>query len=174
MKQKTKMPSMEKLTTFFKQYKFVLIVIAAGLVLLALPSGEDRSGMEKTEGLSGAEEDFSVGALEEKLCKILSQIEGAGKVSVMLTVKSGTERILATDLETSESGDEADRTAEIVVLSNDDGEEVVLIGQNYPTFQGALVVCPGGDDPQIQLQITRALSALTGLGAGRITVCKGS
>ena len=113
-------------------------------------------------------------ALEKKLGDILSRIEGAGKVSVMLTVKSGMERILATDQETAQSDSELERTEETVVLSKDSGEEVVLIGQNYPTFQGALVVCPGGGDPQIQLEITMAFSALTGLGAGRITVCKGS
>lgn len=174
MKQKLKLPSAKTLTAFFKRYKFVLIVIAAGLFLLALPSGSDRNHAEKTEGVLGTEEDFSVDALEEKLGEILSRIEGAGKVSVMLTVKSGMERILATDLESSQSGAELERTEETVVLSKDNGEEVVLIGQNYPTFQGALVVCPGGGDPQIQLEITRALSALTGLGAGRITVCKGS
>lgn len=174
MKLKHKLPSMERLTTFFKRYKFVLIVIAAGLFLLALPSGSGRNDPKETEGVLGTEEDFSVDALEEKLSEILSRIEGAGKVSVMLTVKSGMERILATDLESAQSGSELERTEETVVLSKDGGEEVVLIGQNYPTFQGALVVCPGGGDPQIQLEITRALSALTGLGAGRITVCKGS
>jgi stage III sporulation protein AG len=168
------MPSKEALTAVFKRYKFVLIVIAAGLILLAMPSESDKSRTETMEGVLGTEEDFSVEALEEKLSAILSRIEGAGKVSVMLTVKSGTERILATDLEASQSGTELDRTEETVILSKDAGEEVVLIGQNYPTFQGALVVCPGGGDPQIQLEITRALAALTGLGAGRITVCKGS
>ena len=174
MKQNLKLPSVKTLTAFFKRYKFVMIVIAVGLVLLALPPGSAGNGVEKTEGVLGTEEDFSVDALEEKLGEILSRIEGAGKVSVMLTVKSGMERMFAADLETSQSGSELDRTEEIVILTKDDGEEVVLIGQNYPTFQGALVVCPGGGDPQIRLEITRALSALTGLGAGRITVCKGS
>lgn len=174
MKRKIKLPSAEGLTAFFKQYKFVLIVIAAGVVLLALPSGETSGGAGRAEAVSGSEEDFSVDALEEKLGDILSRIEGAGKVSVMLTVKSGTERIFATDVKTSESDTETEQTEEMVVISRDDGEEVVLISRNYPTFQGALVVCPGGGDPQVQLQITRALSALTGLGAGRITVCKGS
>lgn len=174
MELKHKLPSVERLVAFFKRYKFVLIVIAAGLFLLALPSGSGGNNAGESKGVPGTEEDFSVEALEKKLGDILSRIEGAGKVSVMLTVKSGMERILATDQETAQSDSELERTEETVVLSKDSGEEVVLIGQNYPTFQGALVVCPGGGDPQIQLEITRALSALTGLGAGRITVCKGS
>ena len=174
MKLKIGMPSAEKLTDFFKQYKFVLIVIVVGIILLALPSGESQGSSVTAEGVTGAEEDFSVEALEEKLSDILSKIEGAGKVSVVLTVRSGTERVLAVDRDCAESGEKSEVREETVVISTDAGEEVVLIGQNYPTFQGALVVCPGGDDPKVQLQISQALAALTGLGSNRITVCKGS
>ena len=163
-----------KLTEFLKQYKLVLAVLAAGVILLAIPSGEDRNRGKEVQGISGVEEDFTVEAMEEKLGRILSRVEGAGNVSVMLTVRTGMERILATDVTETMSERDAEQLREILVLDKDDGDEVVLIGQNYPTFQGALVVCPGGDDPQVRLQITQALSALTGLGAGRITVCKGS
>ncbi len=166
--------SKQGLTDFFKQYKFVLAVIAAGVILLAIPSGENRDSAKETEGISGLEEDFTLEAMEKKISDILSRVEGAGEVSVMLTVRSGMERILATDVTDTQSEREAKQVREVLILSGDDGDEVVLIGQNYPTFQGALVVCPGGDDPQVRLQITQALSALTGLGAGRITVCKGS
>lgn len=174
MKLKLGIPSLEKLTGFLKQYKFVLIIIAVGILLLALPSGDGKTTAASTDGVAGGEEDFSVEALEEKLSRILSKVEGAGEVTVMLTVRSGMERILATDRDASEDELESDLREETVVISTDAGEEVVLIGQNYPTFQGALVVCPGGSDPKVQLQLTQALSALTGLGSGRITVCKGS
>lgn len=175
MKFKLKIPSAEKLTGFLKQYKFVIIIIVAGIILLALPAGDDKKEETvTTEGVAGGEEDFSVDALEEKLSEILSRIDGAGEVSVMLTVRSGTERILATDTDTSENGEKSEVREEVVVISTDAGEEVVLIGQNYPTFQGALVVCRGGDDPEVQLQLIRALSSLTGLSSNRITVCRGS
>ena len=42
-----------------------------------------------------------------------------------------------------------------------------------PQFRGALVVCPGGGDAQIRLKLIEAVSALTGLGADRISVCQG-
>ena len=42
-----------------------------------------------------------------------------------------------------------------------------------PQFRGALVVCAGGDDPGVRLQVIRAVSALTGLGSDCITVCQG-
>lgn len=174
MKLKLGIPSAEKLTDFMKRYKFVFIVIAAGIILLSIPTETQQEKTTETQGVAGGEEDFSVAALEEELCEILSKIEGAGEVSVMLTVRSGMERIFATDRDSTETDEEYELREEVVVISTDNGEEVVLIGQNYPTFQGALVVCPGGDDPKVQLALTKALSALTGLSSNRITVCKGS
>lgn len=174
MKVRLTLPSTEKLIAFLKQYKFVLILIAAGIVLLLLPTGDRKQQTAASDGMVGGEEDFSVEALEEKLGAILSKIDGAGNVSVMLTVRSGMERVLATDRESSESEDESSLQEKAVIISTGTGEEAVLITQHYPTFQGALVVCRGGDDPQVQLLLTRALSALTGLSSSRITVCKGS
>ena len=174
MKLKLNVPAAEKLTGFIKQYKFVFLIMLAGIVLLILPTKKDEDRSKETSGVAGAEEDFSVEELEEKLGEILSKVDGAGEVSVMLTVKSGTERILATDQERSEDEREREERQETVILSTDAGEEVVLIGQNYPVFQGALIVCQGGDDPQVQLKLITAVSALTGLTSNRITVCKGS
>jgi stage III sporulation protein AG len=45
---------------------------------------------------------FSVTELEEKLEAALSKIDGAGKVKVILTVRSSTEQILAEDRESSQ------------------------------------------------------------------------
>ena len=120
------------------------------------------------------EEDFSVAALERKLGQILSQVEGAGEVSVMLTVQSSARRIYAADREQSERDELREMREELVITSVGGDEEAVLIGQNYPVFQGALLVCPGGDDPGVRLQLIEALTALTGLNSNRITVCKGS
>jgi stage III sporulation protein AG len=84
----------------------------------------------------------------------------------MLTVKSGMERVLAQDVNGTDT--------ETVIISTGSGkQEVVLIQQNYPDFQGALIVCEGGDEPQVRLLVTQAVAALTGLGTARISVCKG-
>lgn len=174
MKVKLKIPSMEKMKDFLKRYQFVLALIAVGLVLMALPGADKNEEKAESIGITGLEENFSVEVLEEKIGNILSQVEGAGKVSVMLTVRSGMERVLATDLEVSEQDSSREKQEQIVVVSTKEGEEAVLIQQKYPTFQGALVVCQGGDDPTVQLQLIKAVSALTGLNSNRITVCKGS
>ena len=174
MKLNWKLPEAGKLLVYLKQYKYVLIVIAAGILLLAWPSGTQSEEPAATGGVTGQEEDFSVEALEERLGEVLSKVDGAGQVSVVLTVRSGMERVLATDRSMTQAADAQEREEQTVVISTGSGEETVLITQKYPTFQGALVVCRGGDDPVVQLTLTRAVSALTGLGSDRITVCKGS
>ena len=67
-----------------------------------------------------------------------------------------------------------DSQVSTVVISRGSGsEETVALQEIAPQYQGALVVCPGGGDPAVRLQLSEAVSALTGLGADRITICKG-
>lgn len=173
MKFQWKLPEGAKLWKLLDQYKYVLIVIAAGIVLLLWPSGGHREEQSAGSGAAGTQETFDLTALEERLSETLSKVEGAGKVTVTLTVKSGMERVLASDRSTSVSERGSSVEEETVLVNSGAGQEAVLLTQRYPTFQGALVVCEGGDDAKIRLLMTRAVSALTGIGADRITVCKG-
>ena len=154
------------------RYKYVLIVIIAGIVLLLWPSGEPQRSAGTDSGLD-VRETFDLEALEEKLSRTLSKVEGAGEVTVTLTVKSGMEQVLASDRATSVGERGSSVEEEIVLVNTGNGQGTVLLTQKYPTFQGALVVCEGGDSAEIRLLLTQAVSALTGLGADRITVCKG-
>lgn len=174
MKQKLKLLSADKLREFVKRNKVVFVMIIAGIAILAIPTGRTSRNKMNTVGQAYTEE-FSLEEFEEDVCKILSQICGAGEVSVMLTVSGETERIFATNREQIiEGAESSELREEMVIISTGNGEEAVLIRRNYPTFRGALVVCPGGDDPDVVLLLTRALSSLTGLSSNRITVCKSS
>lgn len=155
------------------RYKFVLLVILVGIVLLLLPDSEKTQ--KSREPLTvNTEEDFSVEALEEKLERTLSEIDGAGEVRVMLTVESGMKRVLAQNASLDQEESSVQRETETVVVSTGSGtEDVVLVQQIYPRFQGALVVSAGGGDPAVRLKLTEAVAALTGLGADKISICKG-
>ena len=167
-----KKPEAEQLWKLLEKYKYVLIVLAAGLVLLLWPTGEKERQTESTS--DSGQEDFDLAALEEKLSQTLSQVEGAGKVTVTLTVKSGMEQVPVTDRSTSvtERGNSVEEKT--VIVNTGSGQEAVMRVQRYPQFQGAVVVCQGGDRADVRLLLTQAVSALTGLGADRITICKGS
>ena len=155
------------------RYKYVLLVMLVGAVLLLLPNSKE-TGKTQEQTAAGVEEDFSVEALEEKLEKTLSEIDGAGQVQVMLTVQSGMKRVLAQDGSLEQEGSSVQRETQTVVVSAGSGmQETVLVQQIYPQFQGALVVATGGGDPAVRLKLTEAVAALTGLGADKISICKG-
>lgn len=162
----------EQLWKLLDKYKYVLLILAAGVLLLLWPAGE--KAQPAPDASQGAAEAFDLTALEEKISRTLSQVEGAGQVTVTLTVKSGMERVLASDRTTSVTDRGSSVEEETVLTGSGGSQEAVLLSRRYPTFQGALVVCQGGDDPAIRLLMTQAVSALTGLGADRVTVCKGA
>ena len=173
MKEKTKLNlDWKMLTRQFGRYKYVLLVIGIGVLLLLVPTSTSK--VSSSESTINTEEDFSVEALEEKLEHILAQIDGAGQVDVMLTVESGMKRIFAQDGRMEQESDSMQKESETVVISSGSGtQETVLVQQVYPRFQGALVVAEGGGNPTVRLNLTEAVAALTGLGADKISVCKG-
>ena len=162
----------EQLWKLLDKYKYVLLVLAAGLILLLWPSGEREKPAPESAG--GGAEEFDLAALEEKLSQVLSQVEGAGKVTVALTVRSGTERVPLTDRSTSSRERESQVEEKTVVVNTGSGQQAVVRLERAPVFQGAVVVCPGGDQAEVRLLLTQAVSSLTGLGADRVTVCKGA
>lgn len=161
----------QKLLAVLGQYKLVLLVLAVGLILLLWPQGGGNGTEAGT--VEGETVFYDLEELEERMEKTLSQIEGAGTVTVMLTIKSGTEQIYATDTEYREDGESREESAATVLVSTGSGtEEAVVVQEISPTFQGALIVCDGGDDPTVKLNITQAVAALTGLRSDKITVCR--
>lgn len=152
------------------RYGYVLLIMAVGAVLLLLPSG----GRDSPEDGPSAQEEgvtFDLEVFERKLERTLSQVEGAGEAKVVLTLDGGSRQVLARDQE-RESGGGGSNT--VVTVGRGSGvQEAVPIQTVAPQFRGALVVCPGGGDPHVRLELIQAVSALTGLGSDRISVCAG-
>lgn len=159
----------EKLKTWLGKYKLALLVLGLGIVLLAWPAGEKKGASQSLA--PDRESAFDPGEVERKLERVLGKIDGAGEVTVALTVSDGVERRYAVD-ETRNGEEEQTRT--VIVSTGSGTQEAVSVGERWPDFQGAVVVCQGGGDPEVRLLVTRAVCALTGLGADRVTVCKGA
>lgn len=177
MKKAELMQWKKRLEQLFRQYKYVLLVILAGVVLLFLPPLWEKEGAGEEEETQTPQEistEDSAAALERRLEEALSQIQGVGEADVILTLKSGPQKILAQDSETSISERGTEASVSSVLISRGSGEEdAIVVQQLSPQYQGALVVCSGGDDPEVRLRLVKAVSALTGLGADKISVCKG-
>lgn len=155
-----------RLTELFKKYRYAVMIVLLGVVLMCLPSRRENTVEPVTESTKA--EDVQTG-LEESLSAILSQIKGAGKVEVLLTEAVGAETLYQSDSDTVTDSQRLDT----VIISDGNRAQSGLIRQiNPPSYQGAIVVCQGADSSAVKLAIVDAVSSVTGLGADRITVLK--
>lgn len=142
--------------------KWIYLVGAAGILLiilsLILPVKSESNG-ETAE--------FYSKQLEEKIASLLSDVKGAGKVSVLLTLDCGGESVLAENSETS--GEK--RATDILVINGKSGDEPVKLKEIFPKVRGVAVVCDGGDNVDVKNKITELLSSALGIPTNRITVC---
>lgn len=156
--------------------KYVLILLAVGLILLLFTSGNDKKTVETNIATGLTETGFSVDELENRLADALSSIQGAGKVQVVLTVKSSTEQVVAEDRDSSEritaDGSDTENSVKTVLIDSGSSESPVTLKYIYPEFQGALIIAQGADDASVRLALTEAVSSLTDIGSDRITVTK--
>ena len=165
----------EKLTEFIvklKKDKKALLTVAVGitgmlLVMLSeLPSfssGEATAAMQKDTYISNS--------LEKDTEKLISEIRGAGKVSVMLTYDCSEETVWAKDCdEKIEDGGKSNSESKHIIIDSADGETGLAVKVLYPQVRGVAVVCTGGDDPVVKSEIKALLSALFDIGTNRISI----
>lgn len=154
---------LKKILAFLGKYKFAILILMLGLLLMAIP-GRTESTVTVQETQPEPERDVA-----QELSQILSQIQGAGKVEVLLTLEAGEETLYQYDENLSDSAQNRDT----VTVTDGQRGQTGLVRQVLPaTYRGAVVVCQGADDPRIRLAIVEAVSMATGLGADRISVLK--
>ena len=171
------------LTRRLGKLKYPIVVFLFGLILLAIPFGNSQKQVENKQSSQAPAEivedtdESSLQDLENRLEQILSQVEGAGRVQVMLRYAAGEKTIYQTDSsqETVTGAEEKQvkMTMETVFASGGSSQETPVVTQVLcPTFQGALIVAEGAGSASVRLDLVNAVSSLTGLGAGKITVIK--
>ena len=143
---------MEEIKNLLKKRnnRIMLIILIIGVVFIAL-SGLDLSDEKKdTGGVCDYRDE------EIRLSRILSQIEGAGEVSVMISYESTMEKDIAYDGQ-----------KERAVTS---GGDVMVKREIYPRVKGVVIICDGGEIPAVRQKIKEAVIAVTGAGANRVCV----
>ena len=153
----------QRINTLLRTYKYPVLVVLAGLAILLLPTPKEQA--EPVPTVHCAPEV----TMEERLAAILSGIEGAGRVQVLLTEDAGKQTLYQTDVQ-----DEDSRRREDTVLVEDAArQETGLVRQTLePKYRGAVILCDGADNSTVRLAIVEAVSCVTGLGADRICVLK--
>lgn len=138
-----------KLNEFLKSDKAAKLAIIIGLAVMALIFVTGLTGGSKAASEPAAQTTDNAGEseklAEERLARILSEIEGAGEIHVMITL---------------------DRTGENVY---NDRESSVLT-TIAPTIRGVVVVCSGCRSATVREKVSEAVSKALGIGANRVCV----
>lgn len=168
----------EKLKDVSKKPVFLKAAMAAGILAIALILISDLSGNgaedKKSDGSSeNVSADFVYAdvyadSMDEKLCAILTSIEGVGKAQVMLTVSSTEEYVYA---ETKKVGTSQAENG-YVIIDKSPQKEALVKKVNNPEIKGVVIVCEGGDDPRVCEKIYKAVSTALDISTSRIYVAE--
>ncbi len=177
-----KLPGLERLPKLLERFKYPLGILLLGAALLLWPGRKTSKPVEAEPVVTAAaEEDLMYGdycrSMERQLEGILNQIDGAGRVRVLLTLKRGPAASYQTDVLSDErsEGEETrlSREEKTVILNRGSAyDELAVVSTACPVFQGALIVAEGGADPEVRYRLSAAVAALLDLGADQITVVK--
>lgn len=176
----------------------LLIILLTGVLLLVIalpvskePETTSKKGRTQTrlEGSGNGETNYA-NQLENRLEQALSQVEGVGQVTVMVTLKSSSEKVIEKDREsTSEDVKEEDsQGGERSTWKSSSKEETIYeagesssSGQDQkpyvtkelnPEIEGIVVIAEGGDEPVVVENITEAVQALFSVDTHKIKVMK--
>ena len=144
------------------------LILLLGIVLMTLPEKKAAQGTAPTESIPEVKAD-----LQDNLEEILSLIQGAGKVRVLLTESEGTLTLFQMDTDTQKNGESSSTRQDTVLYTDDSRKEQGLVRQIIPpVYQGAVILCHGADSAQVRLSILQAVASATGLSTDKITVLK--
>ena len=136
------------------------LLLAAGALILIWPF-DSSGGAHEPAASEITPPVFSVEEQETKIREAIKSIQGVGDAEVVLSLRGTASRDLAKG------------NSEALVISAGGGtQSTVELRYLYPEYRGAVVICEGGDDPRVKLDVTSAVSILTGLGSDKITVVK--
>ena len=122
---------------------------------------------------------------EERLKAILEQVEGIGKVEVMMSLSSSRERVVLSEhpysqrqIEENDSAGGTRKTTEVergdTTVYGDGGSSQApfVVKELEPELSGVLVLAQGAGSDTVKAEIVEAVEALFGLPAHRIKVIK--
>lgn len=163
-----------------------IIIIIAGSSILGgnRDDGGARERYEAKPGEAGGQSRPGAEQKEEKLESILSQVQGVGKVDVMITYETTSENVPAYDIKKNTSrteekdGDGGTRSIEQEEydsrLAYEDaagGEKApVIIKELEPKVRGVLVVAEGAESVIVRERILNAVSVVLDIPSHKVEV----
>ena len=164
---------------------FLIAIGIFGLLLLLISSFDFSSDQPPTEAQSVAvKSDGSVDytdRLEQKLEELIGDMLGGTKVTVMITLESGTEYIYADEVKTdaditkdqsalkTQQSDSNHKTY-ITVKDADGNEWPLIVTEKMPVIRGVVVVCESGETGAVSSAVRQAVKSALNVDENKICI----
>ena len=165
-----------------KQVKVLIIVLIfsiCALFILNSSFGENVTNTASKKSDSVFQTSLQYCAeLEDKLEAVLNKISGAGCVSVMITVESAPELIIATSssekTNTSSSGSTSQTNTTVskepIIVTNGGVSGPLVVTEKLPQITGVVVVAEGAKNTNVKLTLLQAVQALLNVKSDNIQI----
>lgn len=154
----------------------IIIAGALAAMLLLLLSTVSRGGGSTTEPYAAENAAELERELEQRLVRLISQIDGTGEVSVMVTLDTVSQQVYEKDARSesssrSDSGGSTEGSAfETEVVLAGSAKEPLRVGTVQPRVRGAAVVCAGASDPVVKERVANTVAKALDIGLSRVYV----
>lgn len=148
-----------------KSLTYIIIAVSAVLLLIIINSFDTTQDgkAEKQSILPPAENTDYCAELTKQLESIVSEIEGAGRVRIMITVSGTSIKEYQTDTEKSS---EQEKNKTVIIGSKEALVKEIL----NPEIEGVLVVCDGGGNIRVREKVINAVSTVLNISSNRVYV----
>lgn len=181
-----------------KLLEYAMMVVIVGIIIIIVAStflenntgsaGDGNKQSLSKEDMEVAGRDVSRDKFDDiahDIAKVLSEIEGAGKVTVMITYNSGEEIVPAQDVrrirnitQERDSGggtrdvDQYEYESSIVFEDGGGVKSPIVLKTKMPEVKGVIVVADGAGDAVVKENLARAVQVLTDVPIHKIQVFK--
>ncbi len=156
---------------------FILLGLI-GIVLISLSSTLENKDTNPIEDkIYTSSLDDYIKTLETDLQKILSLVEGAGEVEVMITLESSWENVYVREEKSQDENFDGETQkssyeSSLVLIEGYDEETALVQTTIEPAIKGVVVVSKGADDISVVSDITSAAQVALDVSSNRICVIK--
>lgn len=158
-------------------------LLGMGLILCSeLLAGEEPKKSEPATAQPSQQQNAqqSEQQLQQRLEEIISQIDGVGECSVMLTFEESERSVYAVEDSVSQerdrqtnSGSSSSQKRLVLIEDGEGGNQPVLEKTVRPQVNGVVVVCQGAKSMTVCQQVTEAVTTVLGIRSTQVCVCPG-
>ncbi len=144
-----------------KNIEIIIAVVLCVVVLIIFFADFSPKEEETTDAF-----ELYAAALENKLEKVLSKIEGVGKINVAITYDGQIKQVFAVNTQTQNNGTGTTTKTEIVLV---DGKPLIE-EELLPNIVGVLIVMEGANNAVTRMLVVEAITSLLNIDKDQIKI----